>query len=42
MVRAVQARLEAASRQEQVAHPRREGLLRRLLSFRFEVLIDHW
>lgn len=42
MVQAVQVRLEAASRQEQVAHPRWEELPRRLLSLRFEVLIDHW
>lgn len=42
MVQAEQARLEAASRQEQAAHSRREALLRRLLSFRLQVLIDHW
>lgn len=41
MVQAVQARLEAASHQEQVAHPRREELLRRLLSLRLQAQIDH-
>lgn len=34
MVQAVQARLEAASRQEQVVHPQLEELLKCLLSFR--------
>ena len=42
MVRAVHVRLEAALRQEQVAHPRWEELMIRPLTLRFEVLIDHW
>lgn len=42
MVRAVQARLEAALRQEQVAHLRLGELLRRLLNCRLQGLIDHW